>query len=101
MAEMKDADADLVRPGEKTDRKVTATGMAATGGAAGLVIGLMGWLMVDCYAGGHWHWVAPSQQLIGIGGPIVVLPVALWVARVFQIVGDIITRRLERIDTGN
>ena len=97
MAEMRDPMADRIRPGEASDRKLSTVGMAATGGAAGLVIGTLQWL-TQCYAGGHWHWIAPSQELIGVAGPVAILPVVLWIVRVFQLIGDIITRRLERID---
>ncbi len=84
--------------GSPADRKVTTTVATATGAAAGVVIGLSDWLFIQCFVGGHWHYVPPSEGLVSTAAPIILLPVALWFANIFTIIGDIITNRLRRAE---
>jgi hypothetical protein len=84
-----------VRPGSASDRKISTGTATAAGAASGFCIGMCDWL-TQCMASGHWHWVAPSQSMIEVGAPIIVLPVALWLGRVLSLVGEIITNHLQK-----
>jgi hypothetical protein len=76
-----------------------STGSATAYGAAlGLVTGLGDWALLQCYNGGHWHYVPPSQTLIEMAGPIILLPVGLWFAQVFSLIGDIVLTKLRKDD---
>lgn len=95
MAAMKDPVADVIRPGDKTDRKMSTTTAAATGAGAALTIGFVDWL-AESMRGGQWHWFVPNQQLLEMAAPILLLPVGLWFARVLSLVGEIITNHLQK-----
>lgn len=92
---MSDSPDTRSRNGSKDDRKVSTANAAATGAGASLAIGAAD-LMIQCYQGGHFHWVAPNQQLVEMAAPILLLPVGLWLARVLSLIGTIITNRLQR-----
>lgn len=84
--------------GTAADRKPSATNATAYGALLGLVTGGADWLILNCYAGGHWHYVPPSPQLIEVAAPMVFLPCALWLVQVFSTIGDIILKKLQRND---
>ena len=86
------------RPGSAADRKTTTGNAINYGAMLGLATGLGDWFFLQCYTGGHWHYVPPSQTLIEMAAPIILLPVGLWVANVLSIIGDIITNKLKRAD---
>ena len=90
------ADEQRQTGGSPSDRKFTTLQAIATGTAGGLTIGICDWL-VQCFQAGH--IVAPSQQLIEVGSPIIVLPVGLWFGRVFSLIGDIVIKKLQRDDS--
>lgn len=92
------SDTTMDRPGSAADRKMSPAGATAYGAILGLVTGSADWLILNCYAGGQWHYVPPSQQLIEVAAPIVFLPAALWFGQVFSIIGDIIIRKLRKND---
>ena len=94
---MTDATTDArMRAGSPADRKASTANAAATGAVLSLTLGIADWLFLQCLAGGHFHWAAPNQQLIEMASPIIFLPIALWIARVFSLIGDIITNRLQK-----
>lgn len=106
---MTDATVDArTRDGSPDDRKPSTANAVSYGALLGLVTGAADWLILDCYAGGHWagghwagghwHYVPPSQQLIEVAAPIVFLPAALWMGQAFSVIADIIMRRLKRAD---
>lgn len=84
------------RSGSAADRKITTTNAVATGAAGGLTIGFCDWLFLQCMIGGHFHFVAPSQQLIEVAAPILVLPIVLWFGNIVSLIGRIITNRLAK-----
>lgn len=84
------------RVGSPDDRKMSTAGAVSTGAAAGLVIGLCDWVFLQCYTNGHWHFAPPSASLIEVGAPILILPLGLWLGKVFELIGKIITNRLEK-----
>lgn len=81
--------------GSRADRRITTTSAAATGAGASLAIGFTDWFF-QCYQHGHFVFVAPGQQLIEMGAPLVVLPVGLWGMKVLGLIGEIITNHLQR-----
>ena len=81
--------------GTVSDRKFSTAQAAASGAGAALCIGFSDWFF-QCAQGNHWVWIVPNQQLIEMGAPILLLPVALWIARVFTLIGTIITNRLQK-----
>lgn len=81
------------RLGSPSDRKMSTAAATATGAAGGLAIGFVDWI-VRCFQAGH--IIAPDQSFIEIAAPIIVLPMGLWVGRVFSLIGTIITNRLEK-----
>lgn len=83
------------QPGTAADRKMSTANATATGAGFGLTIGFADWFF-QCFSTGHWHYVAPNQQLIEIAAPIMLLPVGLWVGRVLSLIGDIITNHLQK-----
>lgn len=87
------------RAGSPADRRMSTASAAATGAGASLAIGLTDWFFT-CYQHGQFVFAAPSQQLIEMGAPLVVLPAGLWVARVLGLIGQIITNYLEK-DAGD
>ncbi len=95
MAEMTDQRADLARPGDKSERKISTANAAATGAGAALTIGFSDWFL-QCMVHGHWTWVMPNQQLIEMAAPIVLLPIGLWLSKVLGLIGTIITNHLQR-----
>lgn len=82
--------------GSPSDRRMSTANALATGAGVGLTIGMCDWLILQCFAGGQFHWVAPSQNLIEVGAPILVLPVALWFGRVVTLIGQIILDHLQK-----
>ncbi len=56
------------------------------------------WLILQCFSGGQFHWVAPSKDLIEATSYVILLPVALWLGTFFSLVGDIIIRKLKKDD---
>lgn len=95
---MDDPAADIERPGTAADRKTNTSNATAYGAAIGLTIGAADWLILQCFAGGQWHWVAPSTNLIEVAAPIILLPCGVWMGKVISILGDIIIRKLQRAD---
>lgn len=81
--------------GSAADRKLTTQTVAAGGAGASLAIGFTQWFF-QCTATGTWHWVAPSQDMIWMGAPLIILPVGLWVSNVLSLIGTIIVNRLRR-----
>lgn len=61
-----------------------------------LTTGVGDWLFLQCYTGGHWHYVPPSQTLIEMASPLILLPLVFYIVQVFSLIGDIITNRLEK-----
>lgn len=84
------------RSGSKDDRKFATKDALALGGVLGLVTGASDWLVLQCYAGGTWHWVAPSKDLVEGVAYVMILPAVLWLSKVFSLIGTIITNRLQK-----
>lgn len=96
MKTMDDIAADVNRPGTAADRKISTVNALANGAAAGVTIGIADWFFLQCFSTGHFHWVAPSKDLIEVAAPILILPLGLWFGRVLSLIGTIITNRLQR-----
>lgn len=95
---MSEVDSRIDRSGSASDRKPSAANATALGAAASLAIGIGDWLFIQSFNGGHFHYVPPTQTLIEMAGPIVLLPVGLWMAQVISLIGDIIINKLKKDD---
>lgn len=92
------SDTTIDRPGSAADRKTKTSDATKYGALIALVTGMGDWMFLQCYTGGHWHYVPPTQTLIEMAAPLILLPVALWFSNVFSIIGDIITNRLKKAE---
>ena len=86
------------RDGTRDDAKFGTKDALALGGVLGLATGGVDWLVLQCFATGHFHWVLPTKDLLEGVAYTIVLPVGLWFGKFFSLIGDIITDRLQRAD---
>lgn len=85
-----------IRSGSKFDRKPNPVNSMALGGGLALAIGLSDWLLLVCYKSGVFVYVPPSQQLIEMAGPILLLPLGHYLFRILSAIGRIILNPLEK-----
>lgn len=78
------------------DRRPNPVNSVALGGGVALAVGMSDWLILGCYKTGHFVWVAPSQQLIEMAGPILLLPFGHYIIRLLSALGRIVLNPLEK-----
>lgn len=84
--------------GSPDDRKPSPKVSITMGAMLALATGFADWVFLQCYTGGQWHYVPPSQTLIEMAGPIILAPLLFYVVQVFSLIGDIIINRLEKAE---
>ena len=81
--------------GSPSDRKMSTANAVALGSGAGLALGFID-ALTACYKTGHYVFVMPDQQFLEMASLSLLLPVGLWVGKVFSLIGQIVINRLQK-----
>ena len=81
--------------GSPADRKMSTANALALGSGAGLALGFIDALGA-CYKTGHFVFVMPDQQFLEMASLSIILPIGLWIGKVFSLIGQLVINRLQK-----